>query len=149
MNGKQGKSKLKKTLFRQIIEFVGISGIGWLMDFAVYGVLTSIGISAGIANFLSALPAITFVFFFATKKTFVQKEGGLSIGWKYALYVLYQIVLISCVSLLNQTLFDLLRGMLTEGTLLYRYCALLTKVMITPITMLCNFIVLKRLAERI
>ena len=119
------------------------------MDFAVYGVLTSLGVSAGIANFLSALPALTFVFFFATKKTFVQKEGGLTIGWKYALYVLYQIVLISCVSLLNQTLFDILRGMLTEGTLLYRYCALLTKVMITPITMFCNFIVLKRLAERI
>lgn len=119
------------------------------MDFTVYGVLTGIGTPAGIANFLSALPALTFVFFFATKKTFVRKEGGLSIVWKYALYVLYQIVLISCVSLLNQALFDRLRGVLTEGTLLYRYCALLTKVMITPITMFCNFIVLKRLAERI
>lgn len=139
---------MKKTLLRQILEFLGISGIGWLMDFAVYSVLTMLGVAAGIANFFSAIPAVTFVFFFATKKTFAQNERGIPLGWKYAVYVLYQFVLLVGVSYLNQTLFDLLRGVLTEGTLLYQYCALLTKIMITPITMLCNFLVLKRLAER-
>lgn len=149
-NPKKGTGKrLKKTLFRQILEFIGISGLGWLIDFAGYTVLTTLGVRAGIANFCSALPALTFVFFLATKKTFVEKEHGIPLGWKYALYVLYQFVLLTGVSFLNQTLFDLLRGVFAEGTLLYRYCALLTKIMITPITMFCNFIVLKRLAERI
>ena len=139
---------MKKTLLRQIIEFLGISGIGWLMDFALYSVLTMAGMPAGIANFLSALPALTFVFIFATRKTFVTNEHGLPLGWKYVLYLVYQIVLISGVSLLNQTLVDLLRGLLAQETLLYRYCALFTKIVITPITMFCNFLVLKRLAER-
>lgn len=145
----KGSLILKKTLLRQIFEFIGISGLGWLMDFAIYTVLTAIGVRAGGANFLSALPAVTFVFFLATKKTFVEKEHGIPIGWKYALYVFYQFALLTGVSFLNQALFDLLRGVLAEGAFFYRYCALLTKIMITPITMFCNFIVLKRLAERI
>ena len=140
---------LKKTLLRQIFEFIGISGLGWLIDFAGYTVFTAIGVQAGIANFCSALPALTFVFFLATKKTFIEKERGIPLGWKYVLYVLYQFVLLTGVSFLNQALFDLLRGVFAEGTLLNRYCALLTKIMITPITMFCNFIVLKRMAERL
>jgi len=140
---------LKKSLFRQIVEFVGVSGVGWIIDFTVYTVLTTVlGVPAGISNFLSAIPAITFVFFTATLKTFVKNETGLSLHWKYALYVAYQFVLLTGVSFLNQALFDWLRTVLTEGTLLYRYCAILTKIMITPITMFCNFIVLKRLTER-
>ena len=139
---------MKKTLVRQIIEFLGTSGIGWLMDFAIYSALTLLGVSAGVSNFLSALPALTFVFFFATKKTFTQNERGIPLGWKYGIYVLYQVLLLSSVSLVNQSLFNLLRGVLVEGSFFYRYCALLSKILITPITMLCNFIVLKRLAER-
>ena len=140
---------LKKSLFRQIVEFVGVSGVGWVIDFTVYTVLTTVlNVPAGISNFLSAIPAITFVFFTATLKTFVKKENGLSLHWKYALYVAYQFVLLTGVSFLNQALFDWLRGILVQGTLLYRYCAILTKIMITPITMFCNFIVLKRLTER-
>ncbi len=139
---------LKKSLFRQILEFIGISGLGWLMDFAVYSVLTALGVPAGYANFLSALPAVTFVFFFATKKTFVKNERGIPLGLKYALYVAYQLLLLTGVSFLNQKIFDLLRGALTQGTFLYRYSALVSKILITPITMLCNFIVLKRLTER-
>ncbi len=140
---------LKKSLFRQIVEFIGVSGVGWLIDFGIYTVLTTVlGVPAGISNFLSAIPAVTFVFFTATLKTFVKNERGLPLHWKYALYVVYQFALLSGVSLLNQALFDWLRGLLAQGTFLYRYCAILTKIMITPITMLCNFIVLKRLTER-
>ena len=142
-------SNLKRLLFNQVIGFVAISGAGWIIDFSVYTVLTLVGVPAGIANFLSALPAITFVFFLATRKTFRRNPGGISLVWKYVIYVLYQLVLLTGVSFLNQALFDLLRNTFAQGTLLYQYCALLTKVMITPITVFCNFIVLKRLAERI
>jgi putative flippase GtrA len=141
--------RLKKPLLWQIIAFVGVSGIGWIIDFTVYTVLTTVlHFSAGVSNFLSAIPAITFVFFMATFKTFVKNEDGLSLHWKYALYVAYQAVLLAGVSCLNQALFDWLRGLFLQGSLLYRYCAILSKVMITPITMFCNFIVLKRLTER-
>ncbi len=139
---------MKRLLFHQVIGFVAISGVGWIIDFSVYTALTIVGVSAGIANFLSALPAITFVFFLAIKKTFRRNSDGLSLFWKYVLYALYQLVLLTAVSFLNQFLFNLLRSTLAEGTLLYQYCALLTKIMITPITIFCNFIVLKRLAER-
>jgi len=138
----------KKSFIRQVFEFVGISGIGWLIDFSIYTLLVFLHVQVGKANFISAIPAITFVFFVATKKTFLQNKNGISLRAKYMLYVVYQFVLLSCVSLLNQTLFNALLTLFAEGTLLYRFCGIITKIAITPITMFCNFFVLKHISER-
>ena len=75
------------TIFKQGVAFLGISGLGWLIDFGVYSVLTSIFLFAVMpANMASALPAITFVFFSATYKTFKNRPGSISLGYKYLVY---------------------------------------------------------------
>ena len=137
-----------KSIWLQIVEFIGFSGIGWLIDFSFYLGLSALGLPVGVANYLSAIPGVTFVFCFATKKTFVVNTGGLSLRTKYILYLIYQLLLVAAVSLLNQLLFDWIRSAVLPESLLYRFAAVISKVLITPVTMTINFLVLKRLTER-
>ncbi len=147
--GETEPSTVRKPLWRQIVEFLGFSGIGWLIDLAGYLALNALGVPVGFANYASAIPAVTFVFLFATRKTFVVNEKGLSLRAKYLLYVGYQMLLVGAVSLLNQYLFDTIRAAATVGGLLYRFAAVLSKALVTPVTMTANFLVLKRLAEKL
>ena len=136
-----------KRLAAKFVQFFLISGLGWILDFSVYTVLTALfSCSVLAANYLSSLPAITFVFFVSTRKTFVCRRDGLSMRGKYVAYVVYQLVLVSLVSFLGQWLFQQLAPLLTM--LSPAQCKLLIKVCITPITMICNFFVLRQIAEK-
>ena len=42
----------------------------------------------------SSLVAVCFVFCVSTRKTFVQKDGGIPLKVKFVIYILYQIILI-------------------------------------------------------
>ncbi|GIP08710.1 hypothetical protein J1TS5_08800 [Paenibacillus macerans] len=54
---------------KQCISFFSISLIGWIIDFTVFILFsTIIGIEVFYSNILSAIPAITFVFFTSTKR---------------------------------------------------------------------------------
>lgn len=136
-----------KQLLTKFVQFVLVSGVGWLIDFSVYLALTAaMGRSVLVANYLSSLPAITFVFLVSTRKTFVCRKDGLSMKGKYAAYVVYQFLLVSLVSCFGQWLF--LRGMTVLPADYAQVCKLMIKVLITPITMICNFFVLRQIAEK-
>lgn len=137
-----------KKLFYQALRFVGISGIGWLLDFTVFNVLNLWFARVDVNNVISSLVGVCFVFAVSTRKTFVQKENGIPLKWKFVVYVLYQLVLIFAVSLLLARLNVLLLSVLA-GSALESFSALLSKILITPLTMICNFIVMKLLIERI
>ena len=48
---------------KRFFGFIGISGIGWLMDMAIYSLLTmAAGLPVALANCLSSFAAISFVF---------------------------------------------------------------------------------------
>lgn len=136
-----------KQILRKFIQFVLVSGVGWLIDFSVFLALTNLFCASVLAaNYLSSLPAITFVFFVSTRKTFVCRVDGLSMKGKYVAYVVYQLLLVSLVSLLGQGLFLKITPLLPA--LSQELCKLLIKVCITPITMVCNFFVLRQIAEK-
>ena len=79
--------------YKQGIFFVMISGIGWLLDFSVYGYLTGVaGWAVFYANFFSAIPAVTFVFVMSTRHIFAKGRQRISLQQKYMLYLLYQAV---------------------------------------------------------
>ena len=137
-----------KKLGRQILGFIGFSGIGWLIDFTIFNLLNLISDRIGLHNIISSLCGVTFVFIMSTRKTFVQKEGGLSLKWKYLIYVVYQLVLIYAVSKLLVVI-DAQLGTWLAGTFFAPYTAVLAKILITPVTMVINFIVMKLLIERI
>lgn len=134
------------NLISKFFRFIGVSGIGWVMDFVIYTLLTGAArLPVALSNYLSSLPAITFVFFVSTRKLFLCRPDGLSLRVKYVLYVVYQLLLVTGVSFLAQWLAVVAPLLLP---FLSGFAKLAAKILITPITMVCNFFVLKYLAEK-
>lgn len=137
-----------KKLIKQGIQFLCTSGIGWIIDFGIFSFLTRNMGNVSLVNMISSLVAVTFVFSVSTKKTFSQRSQGLSLGVKYVVYIVYQLVLITVISRVLGAVNIWLIENLLVGTWL-NYSALISKVLVTPITMIMNFIVMKFLIERI
>ena len=129
-----------RKLLNQFIRFLFVSGTGWLIDFSLYFIFTNIlKYEVFYSNILSSIPAITFVFIVSVKKIFKKKENGISIRKKYIIYFLYQMLLIFLISLLGQSLYLIL----VENNMEARIIKIIIKIIITPITMIINFFVMK------
>lgn len=133
-------------IIKQALKFFGISGIGWLIDFTIYFILTNLlKINVDVANMISSLVGVTFVFLVSTRKIFINNKIDLRI--KYLIYVVYQLFLIYTVSKIMLVLkiwfisFDI--------ELITNYISIIVKVFITPFTMVINYIVMKFLIERL
>lgn len=135
-----------RKLLNQFIRFLFVSGTGWLIDFSLYFIFTNIlKYEVFYSNILSSIPAITFVFIVSVKKIFKKKENGISIRKKYIIYFLYQMLLIFLISLLGQSLYLIL----VENNMEARIIKIIIKIIITPITMIINFFVMKFLTEKL
>lgn len=128
-----------------------ISGIGWLLDFSVYGYLTGVaGWAVFYANFFSAIPAVTFVFVMSTRHIFAKGRQRISLQQKYMLYLLYQAVLVISVSWLAQGVYDEIMSVENLGQEIFcDYLSIIVKLIITPLTISANFFVMKVLTEKI
>lgn len=145
MKGEVNLEKLK-LLLTQFIKFLFVSGTGWIIDFGLYSLLTGIfRFQILYSNILSSMPAITFVFIFSTKKIFKENKDGFSIKQKYIIYFIYQIVLVLLVSLLGQFLYVII----IKNKINFSLLKIIIKVIITPITMILNFFVMKYLTEKL
>lgn len=104
-----------------------VSGMGWLLDFSTFLLLSWRWLQPGPANVLGALLAITFVFFASTRHVFVY-EGGF-VWQKFFAYLGYQLCVIALFSAAIQALstgFGLPPG--------------LAKVLVTPVNFYTNFL---------
>lgn len=138
-----------KNILKQLLSFVIISGIGFVLDFTTYFILINfINLQISYANMISAIPAITYVFFMSTKKVFNEKKSNIDISIKYVVYFIYQIILVSLVSLLAQLIYDNLIEILPKSIIINNL-KIIIKLLITPITMTCNFFVMKILSEKL
>lgn len=135
-------------VFQQFIKFVGISGIGWILDFIVYNILVYIGLDVITSNIISSLVGVCFVFNFSTRNTFQNREKGKSLQFKFIFYIIYQILLINIISLLLQRI-NLLLVQYNIHLVLIRFIPAVSKIIVTPITMLINFLVMKLLIEKV
>lgn len=133
---------------RQIIRFIGVSGIGWIIDFSLYNVLALFFRQLDLINVLSSLAAVCFVFWTSVRTAFKKNRSQISLRWKFAIYILYQLVLIALVSKLLLSMHLDIQKNLT-GTAFFRFSAVIAKVLVTPITMITNFFVMKILVEKI
>ena len=80
-----------KRIFHQFILFVLVSGVGWLMDFSIYTVLSYLtDLKVIVINIISSIPAITYVFLLSNKKIFKNEHSRLSLKTKYLLYFLWK-----------------------------------------------------------
>ena len=137
-----------KKLIIQALKFFGISGIGWIIDFSIFVLLTKLHISEVFSNICSSFVAITFVYFVSTKKLFENKSKNLTIRKKFVMYIVYQIIVVS--------LFSALIGLLTifienniEINFILIYKQIIAKIIVTPFTMILNFCFMKFLLERV
>ena len=134
------------NLISKFFRFIGVSGIGWIIDFLIYTLLTGVAhLPVALSNYISTVPAITLVFFVSTRKLFLCRPDGLSLRAKYVLYVIYQLLLVTAVSFLAQWLAAVLPSLFP---FLSGFAKLTAKILITPVTMVCNFFMLKYLAEK-
>ena len=136
-----------KKLFIQAIRFIGLSGIGWILDFTTYTVLGVISANLVLNNTISSWVGVTFVFLLSTRIVF-KNNSKIPLKWKYVIYLLYQCVLIIFISkLLNRVNIYLL----THVTLavVKNFSTIISKILVTPITMVLNFIVMKNVIEKI
>ena len=138
-----------KQILKQFINFLFLSGIGWLIDFTLYLLFSNIfNLKIIYSNILSSIPAVTFVFFVSTRKIFSKNNSRISLKEKYLIYFLYQLILILLISLLAQYLYLLSLKNISMNVEL-KLLKIIIKILITPITMLINFIVMKFLIEKL
>lgn len=146
MNG-DGEFLRLKQLFVQATKFIGLSGIGWILDFCIYTTLGFFSDNLVINNSISSWAAVSFVFVFATSKIF-QNNSKIPLKWKYLIYLLYQLVLILFISkILNGINIAIVNNISIE--LILRFSTIISKILVTPITMVLNFIVMKCVIEKL
>ena len=134
-------------LILQGIKFVGLSGVGWILDFTTFIFLGLFSKNLVLNNYLSSLVGFTFVFFASTIKLFVS-HSKIPLFWKYIIYGVYQLIIIFLVSLLLNVIDKSIQQNITIDFIL-KYSAIISKIIITPITIICNFFVMKGLIEKI
>lgn len=64
-----------KKMIKQITGFAGISGIGWLLDFFAYSILSYTVCDLFISNIIGALIGVTFVFLYRVTKYLKMMEN--------------------------------------------------------------------------
>lgn len=131
----------------QAIKFFGLSGIGWLLDFSVYTALAFVSTNLVLNNYISSWVGVTFVFIFATRKIF-KNNSKISLVWKYVIYILYQAIMIFLMSKLLGAINGVIVSYFTMAIIL-RFSALLSKIIVTPISMVINFVVMKFVIEKL
>lgn len=136
-----------KHIFKQLFSFIGFSGIGWIIDFTTYSILSMLKVNLFFCNVCSSILGATFVFIFSTR--FVFENGKtLSVRVKYAIYIVYQLILIFAVS----KIIVRINGFILNNfdvAFITKYSALISKVVVTPFTMTLNFIVMKNVLEKL
>lgn len=136
-----------KKLLKQALGFIGLSGIGWILDFMTYTLLGFVSDKLFINNIISSLVGVTFVFIFATRKVF-QNNSKIPLKWKYFIYVVYQLVLIFLIS----KLLSIIALFIVENidiAIVISLSGVIAKILVTPVTMILNFFVMKGIIEKI
>ncbi len=136
-----------KHLLHQAVRFVGLSGIGWLLDMATYTILGFFSKNLFVNNYISSWVGVTFVFIFSTRMVF-RNNSKIPLKAKYVIYLVYQVLLILVMSKLLTVINAFLLAHVT-WELVTRFASIISKILITPITMVLNFFVMKGIIERI
>lgn len=136
-----------KKIIIQAFKFFGLSGLGWIIDMCIFSLLTYFSVYTILANIISSFVAVTFVYLTSTKNIFVNMNNKFNIKKKYVVYVLYQVIIV----LISSTIINLIAKDLTGSNieLFVNYSKILAKIIVTPFTMVTNFMFMKFLVEKV
>ena len=137
-----------KNIIKQALSFFLISGIGWLMDIIIYTILTNIGLNVLLSNIISSTVAVTYVYITSTKKLF-KNDSKYSLKVKYIMYIIYQICMILISSYIVYLISSYLLNINELFIIIVNHAKLSAKIIVTPFTMVINFIFMKFLIENV
>ena len=140
---------MTSSTLRQALLFVALSGTGWLLDTAVFMLLSGPGGWPVVAaNMVSGSCGTLFVFTASSRGVFRRNDG--SMPQKVGALLLFN----AAVILASSVVLGLIAGRLTDGaarlgwTVAPGMVRLAAKVLVTPVTLALNFVVVRFLLER-
>ncbi len=136
-----------KKLIMQGIGFAGLSGIGWILDFCIYTGLGIISTNLILNNMISSWMGVTFVFAFTTRKIF-ENKSNISLSWKYLMYLIYQCLLIFLISNLLYQINEIILLHFVSNSV-RNFSGIISKILVTPVTLILNFVVMKYVIEKL
>ncbi len=139
----------KQGWLTAFLKFGGLSGMGWLLDFALLlSMVVAFGVPPFVANVISSSIAALTVFLVSRRFIFDRSEGAL--GARIVVYLLYTLSLITVAAGVMTLIIHLLAG-LAQANGYDPAPAVLTacaKVLITPPQLLLNFLMSRHMSER-
>lgn len=135
-------------LAQKPLKFATISGVGWLLDTAVYMFLvTYVGMGVFLANIAGGVVGGAFAF--VTAHRFVFGGGAGKFKSKLTIYVIYTAMLVIIASGLVDLTAEGLRHVANYAQLLIAWplIAFLAKCLITPALLATNFLVARALSR--
>ena len=139
----------KQGWLAAFLKFGGLSGMGWLLDFALLlSMVGGLGVPPFAANIVSSSIAALTVFLLSRRLIFDRSEGAL--GTRVAVYLLYTLCLITAAAGVMTLIIQLLAGLARANgydpaPAILTACA---KVLITPPQLLLNFLMSRHMSER-
>jgi putative flippase GtrA len=120
--------------------FVGVSGLGWLLDLALFTVLNfGTNLSHFVANLFSAGVAVTFVFLVSARYIFFYEGRFLLL--KLLAYIGFNLVAITAASAAIEIIANIMSGLIAPYVQAsYAVSGLLAKIAVTPLTLAANFL---------
>ncbi len=112
---------------RRVATFALVSGLGLVLDYAIYTALCESGVRPGFANLASAGAGVTFVFAVSARRIFRTDHEFLLAP--FALYIVYQVVAVSLASLAVDTATSALDGLYLAG-----------KTLVLPFSFTANYL---------
>ena len=138
----------RTSALASLLRFGGISGLGWLLDAGLLFILVRWGhVPVFLANLISASTAAIVVFLVSHKLVFRGGRDGLVL--RVLFYAAYTLAIIAAVSAAVSYLafFTSTLSIHLHHPLSTVACAMIAKVVVTPINFLINFIVARFTSE--
>ena len=139
----------KQGWLAAFLKFGGLSGMGWLLDFALLlSMVGVLGVPPFAANLVSSSTAALTVFLVSRRLIFDRSEGAL--GTRIAVYLLYTLCLITAAAWAMTLIIQALGGLAQANGFDPSRAALtaVAKVLVTPPQLLLNFLMSRHMSER-
>lgn len=96
---------------------------------------------------ISSWMGVTFVFAFTTRKIF-ENKSNISLSWKYLMYLIYQCLLIFLISNLLYQINEIILLHFVSNSV-RNFSGIISKILVTPVTLILNFVVMKYVIEKL
>jgi putative flippase GtrA len=126
---------------KEFVLFVLISGVGWLLDLITFSFTTqAFDIPTSLANFLSSLLGVTYVWMIALRRVFNKPNFGFSrylfIYWTYQLFSIFIYSILISIAVDTELVH-------TSDIILHTPSEITAKLLLTAPNLLTNFIFMK------